>query len=244
VAPHRTSRRRPRLESDAREGGSYLEPAYRIAEVLGLPPFKLWFDWRFEDLDRIPERGPALLAANHISYLDPVAHAYFLAERGRRARFLAKSELFEIPVFGAALRNAKQIPVQRGARDRSPLERAERALADGEAVVVYPEGTVTNDPRYLPMRARTGVVRLSLASGVPITPLVVWGAQHVWQKSGRGSLRIGRPIWVKAGAPIDLSAYRGQADDGDVLRRLTDDLIERLRALVTDLRGRYPARWS
>src|SRR5215210_7530821 len=94
-------------------GGSYLEPAYRIAEVLGLPPFKLWFNWRFEGLDQIPERGPVLLAANHISYLDPVAHAYFLAERGRRARFLAKSELFEIPVFGAALRNAKQIPVQR-----------------------------------------------------------------------------------------------------------------------------------
>ena len=244
MAPHRPSRRRPTLESDARAGGSQLEPAYRIAEVLGLPPFKLWFNWRFEDLDRIPERGPVLLAANHISYLDPVAHAYFLAERGRRARFLAKSELFEIPVFGAALRNAKQIPVQRGARDRSPLERAERALGDGEAVVVYPEGTVTNDPRYLPMRARTGVLRLSLASGVPITPLAVWGAQHVWQKSGPGSLRIGRPIWVKAGAPIDLSAYRGQADDGDVLRRLTDELIEQLRALVDDLRGRYPARWS
>ena len=235
--------RRPRLRSErARE--DHLEPAFRIAEALGLPPFKLWFNWRFEGLDRIPERGPSLLAANHISYLDPVAHAYFLAERGRRARFLAKSELFDIPVFGAALRNAKQIPVRRDAGDRSPLERAERALEEGEAVVVYPEGTVTKDPEYLPMRARTGVVRLSIASGVPITPLAIWGAQHVWQKSGPGSLTFGRPIWVKAGDPIDISAYGEQADDADVLRTLTDDVIEQLRALVIDLRARYPVRWS
>jgi 1-acyl-sn-glycerol-3-phosphate acyltransferase len=173
-----------------------------------------------------------------------VAHAYFLAERGRRARFLAKSELFDIPVFGAALRNAKQIPVRRGVRDHSPLEQAERALAEGEAVVVYPEGTVTKDPAYLPMRARTGIVRLSLASGVPITPLAIWGAHHVWQKAGRGSLKFGRPIWVKAGEPIDLSEYREQAGDGDVLRKLTDEVIEQLRTLVTDVRARYPARWS
>lgn len=225
-------------------GGTYLEPAFRIAKALGLPPFKLWFNWRFEDLDRVPERGPVLLAANHISYLDPVAHAYFLAERGRRARFLAKSELFDIPVFGTALRNAKQIPVRRGGGDGSPLEQAERAIGDGEAVVVYPEGTVTKDPRYLPMRARSGVVRLSLASGIPITPLAIWGAQHVWQKSGRGSLKFGRPIWVKAGEPIDLSAFREQADDGDVLRKLTDEVMEQLRTLVIDLEGRYPARWS
>lgn len=233
-----------RIHPSERGEGTYLEPAFRIAEALGLPPFKLWFNWRFEDLDRIPESGPALVAANHISYLDPVAHAYFLAERGRRARFLAKSELFEIPVFGAALRNAKQIPVRRGAQDRSPLEVAERALEDGEAVVIYPEGTVTNDPRYLPMRARTGVVRLSLASGVPITPVAVWGAQHVWQRSGPASLRFGRPIWVKAGEPIDLSAYREQADDGEVLRKLTDELMDQMSTIVTDLRSRYPARWA
>ncbi len=147
-------------------------------------------------------------------------------------------------MFGAALRNAKQIPVRRDTGDRSSLEQAERALEEGEAVVVYPEGTVTKDPEYLPMRARTGVVRLSLASGVPITPLAIWGAQHVWQKSGRGSLTFGRPIWVKAGQPIDLSAYLDQADDGDVLRKLTDEVTEQLRAVVTDLRARYPARWS
>lgn len=185
-----------------------------------------------------------LVAANHISYLDPVAHAYFLAERGRRARFLAKSELFDIPVFGAALRSARQIPVRRGSGDIASLDAAERSLAGGEAVVVYPEGTVTKDPDFLPMHARTGVVRLSLASGVPITPVAVWGAQHVWQKSGRGDLSFGRPLWVRAGEPIELSGYRDARNEGAVLRTLTDGVMEELSALVRELRAGYPTRWA
>jgi 1-acyl-sn-glycerol-3-phosphate acyltransferase len=173
-----------------------------------------------------------------------VAHAYFLVQRRRWPRFLAKSELFEIPVFGAALRSAKQVPVDRRTRDPAVIDRAADALRDGEAVVVYPEGTVTHDPSFLPMRARTGVVRLSLAANVPITPVAVWGGQHVWQKSGRASLKFGRPIWVKAGAPIDLSAFGGRADDGEVLRKLTDQVMDELTALVLDVRRRYPPRWS
>ena len=58
---------------------------------------------------------------------------------------------------------------------------------------------MTKNPDFLPMQAKTGTVRLSLMSGVPITPLASWGGQAVWQKSGRGSLKFGRPIWVKVG---------------------------------------------
>jgi 1-acyl-sn-glycerol-3-phosphate acyltransferase len=217
---------------------------FRIAKAVGLPPFKLWFNWHFEGLDLIPERGPLLVAANHISYLDPVAHAYFLSERGRWARFMAKSELFDIPAFGSALRSAGQIPVRRGAGDAEPLAAAERALAAGEAVVVYPEGTITNDPDFMPMRARTGIVRLSLASGVPVTPVAAWGGHHVWQKAGRGDLSFGRPIWVTAGDPIDLSSHVGARDDGEALRTLTDRVVDELTVLVRDIRGRYPAGWA
>jgi 1-acyl-sn-glycerol-3-phosphate acyltransferase len=221
-----------------------VDATFGIAKALGLPPFKLWFNWRFEGLELIPEAGPLLVAGNHVSYLDPVAHAYFLSERGRRARFLAKSELFDIPAFGPALRSAGQIPVRRGTGDAAPLAAAERALAEGEAVVVYPEGTVTQDPGFLPMRARTGVVRLSLASGVAITPVATWGGQHVWQRSGPRDLSFGRPVWVTAGPSIDLSDHRAHADDAEVLRSLTDRVVDELTTLVVDLRARYPRRWS
>ncbi len=211
---------------------------------MALPPVQLWFDWRFEDLELIPADGPAIVVCNHISYLDPLANAYAVVRAGRRPRFLAKDDLFRIPVVGAAFRGAKQIPVQRGTGDQTPLRMALKSLTDGECVVIYPEGTVTTRPDHLPMEGKTGAVRLALASGVPITPLASWGSQDVWQKSGHGSLKFGRPVWLKAGASIDLSGRADQLEDREAVRTLTADVMDGLTSLVIDLRARYPKRWS
>jgi 1-acyl-sn-glycerol-3-phosphate acyltransferase len=164
--------------------------------------------------------------------------------RGRRPRFLAKNELFEVPLVGRALRGAGQIPVRRGTGDTRPLVDAEEALRRGEVVVVYPEGTVTKRPDSMPMEGKTGMVRLSLASGVPITPLVSWGSQAVWQKSGKGSLKFGRPIWMRADPPIDLSARAAEAGDPDALRELTAQVMDVLTAMAEEMRTRYPKRWT
>ena len=209
-----------------------------------LPPAKLWFTWRFEDLHHIPRAGPAIVAANHISYLDPIGNAYAVMKAGRRPRFLAKDELFKIPIVGTALRGANQIPVDRGSNDLTPLRTARKALNAGEVVVIYPEGTVTNDPGFLPMRGKTGAVRLSLMSGVPITPLASWGSQAVWQKSGRGSLKFGRPVWSKVGEPIDFNDRADRANDREALHEMTEQLMAALTALVEDVRSRYPKRWA
>jgi 1-acyl-sn-glycerol-3-phosphate acyltransferase len=223
---------------------SVAEPWFQVAKAVALPPAWLWFRWRFEHLERIPERGPALIACNHASYLDPIANAYAVVKVGRRPRFLAKDDLFDIPLVGRALAGAGQIPVSRGSGDRTPLVRAERALAAGEAVVVYPEGTITTRPDGLPMAGKTGTVRLALALGVPITPMVSWGSAAVWQKSGPGSLKPGRPVWVSVGAPIDLAADHDSIRDFDAVRRMTADLMEVLTALTIDLRDRYPKGWA
>ena len=164
---------------------------------------------------------------------------------GRRPRFLAKDELFKIPLVRRALKGAGQIPVDRArAGDPSPLLAAQSALRAGEVVVVYPEATVTRNPDFSPMRGKTGAVRLALATGAPIVPMASWGSQAVWQKAGKGSLKFGRPVWVKAGAPIGLAEYADQRDDHDTLRQLTDDVMAEIAALVEDLRSRYPKRWS
>jgi 1-acyl-sn-glycerol-3-phosphate acyltransferase len=205
---------------------------------------RLWFDLRIEGLEHIPASGPAIVACNHISYLDPLTNANAVMRAGRRPRFLAKRELFEIPVVGWAFEGAQQIPVQRGTGDTSPLLRAEASLTAGEVVVIYPEGTVTRRDDYLPMEGKTGTVRLALASGVPIVPLVSWGSQAVWQKSGKGSLKFGRPVWTVVGAPIDLSARRDEADDREAVKAMTAALIARLTEMVEELRAHYPGRWS
>jgi 1-acyl-sn-glycerol-3-phosphate acyltransferase len=207
-----------------------------------LPPLRFWFRLSHEHLERIPRTGPAIVACNHISYLDPLTNGEAVVRAGRRPRFLAKEDLFRIPVVGRALRGAGQIPVSRGTRDRSSLDRAATALARGEVIVVYPEGTVTKREDGLPMEGKTGLVRLALRTGAPIIPMASWGSRAVWQKTGRGSLKFGRPIWTTVGEPIELSA---DPDDGQAgLREGTTTVMDAITRLVVDLRDRYPRRWT
>jgi len=220
------------------------EPWYQAAKTVAIPPVRFWFDLRIEGSEHIPATGPAIVACNHLSYLDPLTNANAVVKAGRRPRFLAKHELFNIPVVGSAFRGAHQIPVQRGTGDQTPLLLAEEALARGEVVVIYPEGTVTRREDHLPMEGKTGTVRLSLASGVPIVPLASWGSQAVWQKSGKGSLKFGRPVWTTIGPPFDVTERRGEADDREAVRAMTADLMARLTEMVEDLRARYPKRWA
>lgn len=220
------------------------EPWYRFAEWSLRPPVALWFNWRFEGLEHIPPEGPVLVACNHISYLDPLAHAYMLLKASRRPRFLTKSELYGNWVLGRLLRGTRQIKVERGSGSMAPVEEAKGALRDGEVVMVYPEATITRNPDYMPMEGKTGIARLTLATEVPVLPMAVWGSQYVWQRQGAGSLKFGRPIWVKAGAPVDFSQFDTEKDDPATLRKITDAVMDELTRLVTDLRARYPKRWS
>jgi 1-acyl-sn-glycerol-3-phosphate acyltransferase len=184
-----------------------------------------------------------LIACNHASYLDPLVNAYAVLRARRRPRYLAKQELFRAPGIKWAMKGTRQIPVARGTGDRSWLDAAERALAAGEVVLVYPEGTVTKRADGLPMEGKTGTVRLALAAGVPIVPMVSWGSAPVWQKSGPGSLRPGRPVWVRVGDPITLEGDATAIEEYDVVVARTQQVMDTLTSLTVDLRDRYPADW-
>jgi 1-acyl-sn-glycerol-3-phosphate acyltransferase len=220
------------------------EPWFHAIRWTVFPILRVWFRWRFDGLDAIPATGPVLIACNHASYLDPLVNAYAVVRAHRRPRFLAKQELFRAPGIKWVMRGTGQIPVARGTRGRSSLEAAEHALRTGEVVVVYPEGTVTKREDGLPMQGKTGTVRLALATGLPILPLVSWGSAPVWQKSGRGSLRPGRPVLVRVGEPIQLPVADGPIDDHELLTSLTQHVMDVLTDLATDLRDRYPAGWA
>ena len=195
-------------------------------------------------MEHIPRDGPLLVAANHVSYFDPLAHGYMLVRAGRRPRYLAKRELYGNWFLRNLLEGAKQIPVERGTGSAAPIEAASKALKDGEVVVVYPEGTVTRNPDFTPMQAKTGIARLTLATDVPVLPIAVWGSQNVWQRDGARSLAFGRPIWLKAGPALDFSQYDGQERDPAVVREVTDTVMDELSRLVNELRQRYPKRWQ
>ena len=199
-----------------------------------------WFvsRWRVEGLDRIQASGPVLVVANHISYLDPVYSAVFV-HRGRRVpRFLAKHSLWSVPVLGRAMAGSGQIPVYRGSADaQHSLSAGIEALRDGKVVVIYPEGTITRDPAGWPMHSRTGVARLALSAETPVVPMVHWGTRDVYDHYGKRFRPFPRkPVVVRAGDPIDMSAYRARPMDAALLREVTDELMGAVRDLLAEVR--------
>jgi 1-acyl-sn-glycerol-3-phosphate acyltransferase len=103
--------------------------------------------------EHIPEEGPAVLAANHISYLDPITVGYAADMRGRAVRYLAKQELFDKPVFGGLLRKLKQVPVDRHGAPGRALEVAAETLRSGELIVNFPEATIST--AFVPFEGKT-----------------------------------------------------------------------------------------
>ena len=165
-------------------------------------------------------------------------------EAGRRPRFLAKRELYENWLLRRVFEGARQIPVDRGTGSRAPVDAAVGALREGEVVMIFPEGTVTRNPDHTPMQGKTGVARIALAADVPVIPMAAWGAHQVFQKGGQKGLTFGRPIWVKAGAPMDFSEHMDRRDDPDTLRTVTDAVMAEISRMVADLRSRYPKGWA
>ncbi len=194
--------------------------------------------WR--GAEHIPATGGAIIAANHLSMVDPMVLAQFVYKTGRVPRFLAKASLLDAPLIGPALRSAGQIPVYRGSTDAvKALDEAVAAVARGEVVVVYPEGTTTRDPQYWPMRGRTGVARLALTTGAPVIPVAQWGAQRLQDPvAGRVRPRPRTPVTVVAGPPLDLSRWRGEGSaDRATLDSVADTIMYRIRDMLAEIRG-------
>lgn len=211
-----------------------MEAAYGICRAALLPPLHLGLRWTIDGAHRIPVRGPVILASNHVSYLDPLVLAYVADRRHRKARFLAKAELFEKRGLGLILRGAHQIPVQRGTVDAAAsLDAAVAALHRGECVAVFPEGTISLD--LDPMPGKSGTARLAAASGVPVTPVGLWGAQRILFKGRPPRWRWGVAETVVVGDPVRV------APDEDVFDS-TDRVMAAIARCVARARELYPQR--
>ncbi|MCA1841949.1 MAG: 1-acyl-sn-glycerol-3-phosphate acyltransferase [Actinobacteria bacterium] len=208
-----------------------MEPVYRLVEVVLRPTLRPALRWRVEGVERIPRDGPVLLASNHISYFDPIAAANLTDLAGRRARFLAKAELFRNRYLAAALRNMGQIPVERGKGDTSALDAAAAALGMGRCVHVFPEGTISDD--LDPMAGKTGLARLAKAAGVDVTTVGIWGTHRVIPPRGHKPKRWHTPITVVVGETIPIGPTANP-------REATDRIMAGICAAVAEARRLYP----
>lgn len=213
------------------------------AIVVVYPVSALMFRLRYRHGDRLPATGPVLLVANHVSILDPLACARMVFDNGRLPHFLAKQSVFR-GFAGTLLRSAGQIPVARFSADaHEALAAAQADLDAGNVVVIYPEGSVTRDPDWWPMQARTGVARLALTTDAVVLPVAQWGPQEVHDYHRRRlRLRFRAPAEYLVGEPVDLSTARAEVRAGrplsaDLLRETTDLIMARVRDQLAELRG-------
>ena len=214
---------------------------YRIVKNILVTFNKIFFRWRFDGLENIPRRGPLIVAGNHISYFDPLCQGYMVVKAKRQPRFFAKSELWRNPFLRFILSHARQIPVQRGTGESGPVEKAIDALGQGNVVMIYPESTITTNADLTPMQGKTGVARVALATGAPVVPIAVWGSHWVKPKRRRARQKLGRLIVLKAGEPMRFDeALLARADDPEVLRDVTDQVMAELDRLVRELHKVYP----
>jgi 1-acyl-sn-glycerol-3-phosphate acyltransferase len=170
--------------------------------------------------EHISRSGGAVLASNHVSYLDFIFAGFAARPSGRLVRFMAKESVFRNPVAGPLMRGMKHIPVDRSAGAAS-YRHAVEALAAGEVVGVFPEATMSRSLE--PKAFKTGAVRMADEAGVPLIPLAIWGTQRFYSYDSRSNLlQLGVPVEIRVGAPVDAS--------GD-----PDEATARLRAAVIDL---------
>lgn len=202
-----------------------VDPLGALAEPIKLA-VRGWASAEFSGLDHIPKTGPAIVAANHRSYFDPLLIAATLAERGRVGRFMAKAELFETPVVKDLIAATGAIPVSRGSGSSAPLDAAADALAAGEVVVILPEGTIPRGEDFFAptLTGRPGAARLAAATGAPIIPLGLWGTEKVWPRADsfpKPVLPWQRPsISASAGPPVALKGRSEKADTKRVMKAI------------------------
>ena len=187
-----------------------MEP-YHLLRLVVRPEAFPYARFDISGVQRIPESGPVLIAANHRSYFDVAALALVAARLGRPVRFLAKRELFDAPLIGQLARALGGIPVDRGSGSDRPLREATRALKAGEVVVILPQGTI---PRGRPssiheLRGRTGAARLASTDGRTRRPCRHLGdrTRLAAVRAGSQHVTLGHPpkVRVRIGWPLDLS---------------------------------------
>jgi len=200
-----------------RETGWLQQPLRRVLKPL---MHQLW-DLDITGIDNIPAIGPALLAPNHLSFLDS---PFTMSLLPRRTLAVGKAEYMDDWKTKHFFPATGMIPLDRSGGDASQvaLDAAAAALERGDLFLIYPEGTRTRDG-YL-HKGKTGVARLALRTGAPIIPIGLVGTDRI-QPPERTMPKFRETCGIHIGEPIDVTRYRARIDDRLVLRQITDEVM-------------------
>jgi 1-acyl-sn-glycerol-3-phosphate acyltransferase len=188
------------------------------------------FAWKFEleGFDRLPKRGAAILAPNHISFLDS---AFLMLLVPRNISFIGKSEYMDSWKTRWFFPKVGMIPVDRSGGDKShaALDAAERVLQRGELFGIFPEGTRSRDGMLY--KGHTGAARLAVKLGCPLFPIGIVGTRDI-QPPDAPLPRLGGTVRISVGRPIEAARYAARGNDPMMLREITDELMFEIRELT------------
>lgn len=145
--------------------------------------------WEIKGAENLPASGGVLLVANHVSYWDPVS---IICAFRRQVFFMAKAELFKIPLVGYAVRSSGAFPVRRDVTDRNAVRTALQLLQAGEVVGIFPEGTRSKSGEML--KPHLGAAMIALKAGTPVVPIAVTGTRGGFSKI---TIHVGSPIYLQ-----------------------------------------------
>ncbi|WP_312855780.1 lysophospholipid acyltransferase family protein [Nocardioides stalactiti] len=195
-------------------------------------------DWRGTEL--LPGSGGVILAANHVSHVDPLLLSEMVLAQRRVPAFLAKSALFDRRLVGWWFRSAGHIAVDRE-EGRQGYDAALAAVRSGRVVLVYPEGSITKADDGWPMAMKNGAARLALESGAPLLPVAQWGAQELLPAYSKRPHPLRRPrVLIEIGPPVDLDDLRGGGSVHEAASEGTRRLFEAIVGMLERVRGEGP----
>lgn len=183
--------------------------------------FRIFTAIQFRGVENVPKKGPAIIAANHPSFFDPVVLG--LATE-RWIRFFALASILDVPLLGPLVRKAGILPVVRGGDNEASVQRALRVLRRGGVVGIFPEGRLSHQFAMGPVKP--GVGRLATQSGAPVVPAIIYGTWKVWPH--RTSLPHPAKIVVDFRPPVAF-------DPNDAHQAIAD----RVRELIVDEQIRH-----
>lgn len=181
--------------------------------------FGLFFRMRILGKENVPFSGPVILAANHMSNWDPPILATYL---DRPVSYMAKQELFEVPVLGRAIASCHAFPIKRGAADRAAIKMAIKILKLGNCVGVFPEGTRSQDGKL--HKPAAGVALIAALSSVPVVPVALIGTNEIFSHH-----RAFSRVTVVYGKPMFFS---GERSDRNALQEFSQKIMDEIDRMI------------
>ena len=211
-----------------------MEYVYRPVIGIALSLFKA-LNWKVsvQGAENIPDEGPAVLASNHIGYLDFVfvGYAARTTPNKRLVRFMAKKEVFDHKISGPLMRGMSHIPVDRYGVRTQAIDDAVEMMKRGELVGMFPEGTISRS--FVPRAGKTGAARMAMEASAPLIPCAVWGTQRILTKGRPKNWQRNVAMTVLVGEPVPYAP-------GEDLGAVTDRLMFAISDLVKRAEKEYP----